>query len=340
MKSVSITGPRQCTFVERELPVLRDNYCLVKVLAAPMCTEFHGYREGHVNSCLGHEASGVIVAIGPNAKLSIGERVVVMPQNSCGACELCTSGEHIYCATPREVTETEASYRATYAEYCIQQDWLLLPVPTDITMEFASMACCGLGPTFNALRAMQSGLNDTVLVSGLGPVGLGAVINARARGSRVLGFESNPWRASLARELGAEAVVDPSCDNAVASILALTNGVGADMSIESSSAEGAPGRLVEATRSLGQITTVGWGGPVFARDLTRKGLAFRGAWHWNHIRDADAMFETIRSSRGLLNQFITHTFPLTQVQDAWEVQLTGKCGKIVLLPTGSGAQYQ
>jgi threonine dehydrogenase-like Zn-dependent dehydrogenase len=214
----------------------------------------------------------------------------------------------------------------------MQQDWLLYPVPDDISIEHASMACCGLGPTFNAVNKMNVTPLDTVLISGLGAVGLGGVVNARVRGARVIGLESNPWRANLAKQLGAEVVIDPTDPHALEHVLDLTQGKGSDKSIEASSADSAPSFLVRATKINGEITTVGWGGPVLARDLLARGITFRAAWHWNHLVDGDSMRRTLRASRDLLDILITHRLPMSRVQDAWELQLQGECGKIVLDP--------
>ena len=334
MKVVAITGERECALVDRPDPQIRDNYVLVKILAAPMCTEVGDYRAGRTSDALGHEAAGEVVAVARPGRVQVGDRVVVMPQNGCGECDLCLSGEHVHCQTPRDPYGVCgcATGRATFAELCVQQDWLLYPVPDDVPMDHAAMACCGLGPTFNAMQMMGVSAPDTVLVSGLGAVGLGAVVNARLRGARVLGLETNGWRADLAKRLGAEAVVDPASGDAAAQILDLTEGRGADKSVEASSSESAPGLLVRATRIKGEITTVGWSGPVQARDVTAKGLTFRGAWHWNHLRDGRAMRETLRRAGPLLDTLITHRFPMSQVKDAWETQLSGRCGKVILHP--------
>lgn len=334
MKVVSITGKRECALVERPDPVIKDNYVLIKNLAAPMCTEVSDYRAGLVSDSLGHEAAGEVVEVAQAGRVQVGDRVVVMPQNGCGRCDLCLSGEHIRCRTPRDplAATGSATGRATYAQFCIQQDWLLYAVPDDISIEHASMACCGLGPTFNAMQMMNVNALDTVLISGLGAVGLGSIVNARGRGARVIGLETQPWRAELAKRLGAEAVVDPMADDAVAQVLELTNGLGADKSIEASSAQTAPGLLAQATRINGEITSTGWGGPIQARDIVARGLTVRGAWHWNHLRDGAAMRETLRKAGPLLDVLITHRFPMSQVQEAWELQMAGQCGKVILDP--------
>lgn len=294
----------------------------------------NAYKSGAVSDQLGHEAAGEVVEIARPGRVRVGDRVVVMPQNGCGVCDLCLSGLHIHCQAPVDPCAVTGSStgRATYAQYCIQQDWLLFPAPDGISIEHASMACRGLGPTFNAMQMMHVNSLDTVLIAGLGAVGLGGVVNARVRGARVIGLEARPWHAGIARRLGAEAVIDPNDPDALARILALTGGKGADKSIEASSAESAPGFLARATRVGGDLTSVGWEGPILARDVVGRGLTVRGAWHWNHLRDAAAMRRTLEAAVPYFDTLISHRFPMSRVQDAWELQMTGECAKIVLDP--------
>jgi threonine dehydrogenase-like Zn-dependent dehydrogenase len=174
---------------------------------------------------------------------------------------------------------------------------------------------------------------DTVLISGLGPVGLGGVVNAVTRGARAIGLESNPYRANLARAIGADEVIDPNNPDAIERIMELTNGLGADKSIEASSQEPAPSFLLSATRRGGQMSSVGWGGPVRMADVVARGVTVRGNWHWNHLQDMDRMFDTIRRASPLLDKMITHRFPMSRVQDAWETQIHGQCGKVTLDPS-------
>ena len=334
MKVVAITGKQACEIVERPDPRIKGDFVKVAIRSAPMCTEVGEYRNGSIGDSLGHEAAGEVVEIAQPGQVAVGDRVIVMPLYGCGKCRLCLSGEHIHCehaVDPYRFCGSETG-RATYAQFCIKQDWLLIPIPADISYDHASMACCGLGPTFNAMQQMGVNALDTVLVSGLGAVGLGAVVNARCRGARVIALESNEYRASLAKTLGVEAVIDPQDEHRLERILELTAGRGADKSVETSSAETAPAFLIQATRRKGQIASVGWGGPMMARDIVGKGLTIHGTWHWNHFRDTQAMLQTIRQSRAMLDQVITHTFPMREVKQAWELQMTGACGKIILHP--------
>ena len=335
MKHAVVTGKNQCGLEEVDDPQVAENYVKVKIHSAPLCTEFHLFEKGDARPLGGHEAAGEVVDIGPSVNMvKTGDRVVVMPQSGCGVCDLCTSGDHIYCETkkdPKAICGNETG-TTTYAQYCVQQDWLLVPIPDDLSYDHASMACCGFGPGFNAMQTMRVMPTDTVLISGLGPVGLGTAAIALYRGARVLGLDMNPYRVELAREMGVEAVVDPTRDSALDEIMDLTDGKGVDKSVECSSVDTAPDFLVKAAARRGQIASPGWGGPMNAREINAKGLTVHGCWHWNHQRDTQAMMGTIRGAKVLLDKFITHTFPFTQVQQALETRSTNTCGKIILHP--------
>ena len=78
-------------------------------------------------------------------------------------------------------------------------------------------------------------------------------------------------------------------------------------------------------------TTLGTHDGLVSDDMIRKGLTLHGVWHWN-LPDAPQMMQLIRESGDKLAKQITHTFPMSQVREAWELQLTGNCGKIILKP--------
>lgn len=328
--------PGEVTLEQRPEPVAAGDIVKVRILVTPMCTEFKARKAGNSTDVLGHEAAGVVVDAGTSTRVRAGDRVVVMPQYGCGICWLCTAGEHIHCPSQRNVlAETGSSYgTATYAEFVLKPDWLLLPVPGDVSLRHAALACCGLGPTFTAVARIRVDGLDTVLVSGCGPVGLGAVVNSIARGARVIALEINPYRAKLAEQLGATAAIDPADPHAVDRVRALTDGRGADCAIETSAAPGAVGLLAKMVRVRGRIALVAWGNEVTFPPLVPLGFEIHGCWHWNHQRYAEAMWITIRSARDRLDTMVTHEFPLDEVARAMDIQDRGECGKIFLLPHG------
>lgn len=336
MKVAAMFGDGKAGLVEKPDPVPKEDFVLVKIHVVPMCTEYKAFKSGYKGDNFGHEAAGEVVETAQPGLVKVGDRVVVQPQYACGRCDLCMIGEHIHCQNNRNVFAITGSSTgtATYAQYLLKQDWLLSPIPDDISYEHASMACCGLGPTFGAMQQMKVDAMDTVLITGLGPVGLGGVINAYYRGARIIGVESHPYRANLAKELGAEVILDPNDDKILQNIMDLTYGKGVDKAIDCSGATQAHRLMIDALRRKGQATFVGEGGefPIAAsRDMIRKGIVLRGNWHYN-LGDYPKLINVIKRTSKLLDKFITHIFPMSEVQKAWELQITGECGKIILDP--------
>jgi L-iditol 2-dehydrogenase len=334
VKTVAITGPKQAGIAEQAEPSAKDDIVKVQLRVVPMCTEFRGYTAGDQSDRLGHEAAGIVIDAGRSHRTRAGDRVVVMPQYGCGTCRYCSRGEHIYCSNQRDVlAETGSAYgTSTFAEFMLKPDWLLLPVPPDISLRHAAMACCALGPSFNATKTMGLSATDTLLVIGCGPVGLGAVINGVARGARVASVDLNHYRLELAEQLGASVAVDPSSPTAVDEILALTQGEGVDAVFDSTGEPEAVELLEQLVHPLSRAAFVVLGRSVKLQKLVNRGLEVHGCWHWNHQRDAPEMLQVIRRSRPALDRLVTHTFPLDQVEDAFRVQLSGSCGKVLLFP--------
>ena len=335
MKKAAIFDVRKGGVVDAPDPKPVANWALVKVLAAPMCTEYKSFVSGKPNAFLGHEAAGEVVDVAQPGRVKPGDRVVVMPQYPCGKCPLCVSGEYIHCqhAVNFEGFTGSPEGRATMAQFLLKPDWLLPKIPDGVSCEHGSMACCGLGPTFGAFERMNVEAFDTVMITGLGPVGLGGVINAKYRGARVIAVESHPYRQEMAKALGADVVVSPQ--EALARSLELTEGVGVDKAVDCAGAVAAHRLCIDAVRRRGQVAFVGECSeetPVrISPDLIRKGIALVGSWHYN-LAVVPKLMQVVKASGEKLDRLISHTFPLSQVQAAWELQTTGACAKVILKP--------
>ena len=337
MKKAVIVGKRRAEVIDVPNPHAKEDWAVVKVHVAPMCAEYKQFVSGERSEHLGHEAAGVVVEVAQPGLVKVGDRVVAMPLYGCGQCELCASGEYIHCQSKVDFAEFHGSREgsSTMGQYLLKPDWLLVPIPHGMSYAHASMACCGLGPTFGAMERIGVDAFDTVLLTGLGPVGLGGIVNARYRGATVIGVESNPWRAALAMELGAQAVVDPSDRDVADRILELSNGRGPDKAVDCSGAPEAHRLCIDTLRRKGNMAFVGETRsetPIVAsRDMIRKGITLVGSWHYN-LADAHKLMRIIARSGPALDRLISHTFPLSQVQRAWEVQASGQCAKVLLAP--------
>ncbi len=336
MLKAIIAGERRASLVETDTPHPKSNWVVVKVHAAPMCTEYKSFVTGQEAHFLGHEAAGEVVEIAQPGCVEVGDRVVVMPSYPCGRCALCVAGDYIHCEASVDVTWFTgcAEGSATYAQYLIKPDWLLPAIPDGVTYERASLACCGLGPSFGAFNEMRLDRFDTVLITGAGPVGLGAVINARFRGARVIVAEYHSYRVRKALELGAEHVVDPRDPEAVQQIRTFTGGVGVDKAIDCAGVVAAQRLCIDATRRRGAVALVGECMdelPIRASvDMIRKGLTLHGVWHYN-LSLFPKIMQVIQGSP-CIDGLISHVLPMSCIQEAFEIAASHDCAKIILKP--------
>ncbi|MFH5801429.1 zinc-binding dehydrogenase [Haladaptatus sp. CMAA 1911] len=335
MKRAIISGERRTAVVDAPEPGPVDDWVKVKVHAAPMCTEHKGFTEGHENEFLGHEAAGEVVDVADSAQFDVGDRVVAMPLYSTRDSPLSRRGDYIY-ADKIDVSEKLGSEEgsATYAQYLLKPDWLLAEIPAGVSYEHGSMACCGLGPTLGALDRMDTNGFHTVLVNGLGPVGLGGVINAMYRGARVIAVEPTDYRTELALELGADEVIDPIEEDVVDRVMELTDGVGVDRAIDCTGIEQAQRAMIDSVRTRGEAAFIADAGEVdldVASDMIYRGLTLHGSWHYNESLVPD-MMRMIPNVSDQIDVLVTHEFSLDDVQEAFELQETRECGKVLLKP--------
>lgn len=336
MRKVTIEGTRQSRIVEAPTPAPRENWALVKVHVAPMCTEYKAWEAGWVSAHLGHEAVGEVVEVAQPCRVKPGDRVIVMPQYPCGRCALCVAGDYIHCEScvdPAGFLGCGEGW-ATQAQYLVKHDWLLPHIPDSMSYDDASLALCALGPSFAAFEAMRVDAFDTVLITGAGPVGLGAVVNAGFRGARALVVEGSPYRRALACELGAEEALDPADPATVARLRELTGGLGVDKALDCSGNPAAHRLALDAVRRRGQLAFVGECGEEtmirVSPDLIRKGLTIHATWHYN-LSLTPRILEVIGRSP-VARRLVTHRFPLERVDEAFAVSASRECGKVLLYP--------
>jgi len=342
MKKVVISGEKQAELVEMPIPQPKADWALVKMTVVPMCTEYKAWLRGPGKReripALGHEGVGEVVEVAQPCGVEVGDRVVVMGAGPCGRCSYCRAGDFLHCQDKvgYAAFTGEPEPTGAYAQYRLGAAWLLPTIPDDISDDHAAMAWCGLGPTFGAMQTASVDAFDTVLVTGTGPVGQGAIINAKFRGAKVIVTELEPWRMERAKMLGADAVVDPRNPDALEQIRALTqHKLGVTCAIDCAGVTPSQRLCIDATRPKGRVCFVAESGdplPItVSPDMIRKGLTLIGQWHYS-LNDFDQMMQVIRASGDLLDIQISHRFPMSQVQEALAVSASHKCGKIILDP--------
>ncbi|MCB0987082.1 MAG: Zn-dependent alcohol dehydrogenase [Acidimicrobiales bacterium] len=227
---------------------------------------------------LGHEASGVVEAVGPNVTtLSVGDKVVLTPCAPCGRCPWCVRGEWSLCAnsdalmtashpdgTTRLSRRGDTLYRgmavAGFAETVVIQESGAVKVPDDMPLDLACLIGCGVqtgvGAVLNTAGVREG---DTVLVMGLGGVGLSVVQGAKLAGaSRIVVSDPVADRREHAIALGATDALDPATDDVVAAAHDLSpDGIGVDWAFDAAGRSSLVATGLDAVRKGGTTVMVG-----------------------------------------------------------------------------------
>lgn len=309
-------------------PTPDDDWVIVKVHSSPICGSDKGVFCSEKPSRLGgHEGSGEVVAIDKATRLKVGDRVVLMPLAGCGRCEMCWRGDYIYCRNKPPV-------QGHFAQYVKAREMALPLLPDDVSYDIGSLACCALGPAFDALKRLEVSGFDTLLITGLGPVGLGALTIAKFRGARVIATDVQPWRRERAREMGADEVLDAGADDLLEQIRDITDGRGPEKAIDCSGNPEAERLCLDSVCERGRIAFIGENqgelSVLPSRQFIRRGLTLLGAWHFN-MNDYPDMLKILRRSP-VVPKLISHTFSFDQAQQAFETFFSGKAAKVILKP--------
>jgi alcohol dehydrogenase len=233
---------------------------VVRVAATGVCrSDWHAWQ-GHDPVPLphipGHEFAGVIAEVGPLVRhRRVGERVTAPFVCGCGACEYCRAGDAQVC--PRQ-TQPGFTGPGSFAELVPVHaaDLNVVPLPDAIDFVTAASLGCRFATAYRALTAHgKVHAGDWVAVHGCGGVGLSAVMIASAVGARVVAVDLNESALRLAKELGAEALVDGRGDP-VPQILELTDG-GARVSLDAVGSAAAAAASVACLRPRGRHVQVG-----------------------------------------------------------------------------------
>jgi L-iditol 2-dehydrogenase len=269
-----------------------------------------------------------VVAVAQSNLLRVGDRVALAPLNACGRCPDCLRGDVIFCKFRPPV-------HGNFAQFTRVADINCTRVPDDVSYEHASLMGCAMGPAYEAIKRLGIGPADTLVVSGLGPVGLGAVALASWRGARVVALDPELFRADLATKLGAEAVIDPTDGNCRAMLMEATEQKGVTRAIDCSGKPSSERLLIDMAAVRGMIAFVGENPDTIpispSQDMIRKGLTLLGCWHMN-VLDAPDLVTFLRRFPRKADLLISHKFGFGHVQEAFDVFASRKTAKVLLLP--------
>ncbi|KHD72852.1 alcohol dehydrogenase [Actinoplanes utahensis] len=262
---------------ELKLPEIGPGQVRVRVRAAGVCHSDLSMVNGTLAPphplVLGHEAAGEVVEVGEHVtRAAVGDHVVLNWQPACRACWFCEHGQPWLCSTSHGVAAMQSGITlngepvhvtlgvGAFAEQVVVPENAVIPVPRQLGFDLAALLGCAVLTGTGAVRnTAQVEPGESVVVVGLGGVGLSVVSAARAAGAgQVIAVDVSEAKKGLAEAAGATDFV-VSSDNLSKEIRSRTNRLGADHTIECVGRASTIRAAWRATRTGGQVTVVGMG---------------------------------------------------------------------------------
>ncbi len=358
-KAAIAWGPNQPLSIEEvDVMLPREGEVLIKIIASGVChtdafTLSGEDPEGIFPAILGHEGGGIVEQIGDGvSSVKVGDHVIPLYTPECGECKFCLSGKTNLCQKIRSTQGqgvmpdgTTRFYKdgqpifhymgcSTFSEYTVMPEISLAKVNPEAPLEEVCLLGCGvttgMGAVMNTAKVEEGA---TVAIFGIGGIGLAAVIGATmAKASRIIVIDINESKFVLAKKLGATDCINPKDHDAPIQdvIVELTDG-GVDYSFECIG-------NVDVMRSALECCHKGWGESVIigvagaGQEISTRpfqlvtGRVWRGT-AFGGVKGRSELPEIVeRYMRGefKLSDFITHTMPLENINEAFDLMHEGK----------------
>lgn len=349
-----------------ELDSPGEGEVLVEVRAAGIChsdlSQVKGLRKRTLPVVGGHEAAGIVREVGENvSKLAPGDHVIMTAVTGCGSCEICQDGYPALCKSvtmPRMKGLLGSGSRrlsvggaplyhysgiSGFAEYAVTMAESLIKIDKTVPLDVAAMFGCavvtGAGAVFNSANVQKG---KSVVVIGLGGVGLNAVMAAKIAGaSKIIAIDMLKEKFALATELGATDTFLATEDDLIAKIKSLTDG-GVHYVFEVSGAQSAMTTATEILRPRGEVVCIGLGAsgeelkykhtPLVTEERCIKG-SFMGSCVPE--RDIPHYVELFTSGQLPVDKLRSECITFDQLNLAFDKLAAGQAIRQIVLPHGS-----
>jgi S-(hydroxymethyl)glutathione dehydrogenase / alcohol dehydrogenase len=339
----------------------RAGEVLVKIAACGVChSDYHlatGTTEHPLPVVCGHEGAGVVEAVGPGVtRVQPGDHVTLSWTPDCGHCFYCQHGQPNLCETFTgpiwDGTMLDGTTRlkhdgvpvyaycglATFAEYVVVPQQSCIPIRRDVSLEAASLVGCAVATGVGAViytAGVRPG--ESVVVFGCGGVGLNILQGAALCGAQtIIAVDTNPAKMALARTFGATHTL-LSGDDVIAAIRDLTGGRGADHAFEAVGLPALQELAMEAARPGGQailagLAPMGSSTNLPGAILTRQEKTVRGSYYGTvyPARDFPMLLDLYAAGKLKLDELISRTYRLDQINEAFEAMLGGEVARGII----------
>ena len=364
-KVAMLTEKKHIEVKEYPIPALQDDDILVKVEGCGVCgTDVHEWKGdpfGLIPVVLGHEGTGEIVALGKNVRfdtagnpIKVGDKIVTSVI-SCGECNACRNHPANTNLCDKQGVfglighNDENPLNGWFASHLlIRSKGATYFVVNDLDLQermLLELACVCVHAHARAVSTGLMNFNTKVLIQGLGPVGLVMIAVLRAAGiNHIIAIDGTPMRLEMAKRMGAKTTINfreyDTLEKRVAAVKAATCGNGADFAFQCTGAPPAAADIYSYIRRGGGLCEMGFFvnngeysvNPHFA--MCNKEINLVGSWDYS-AQDYPTTMAFLRQAREMnipIKELITHSYPLDQLNEAMEMNISQQGIKICYVP--------
>lgn len=332
MKALVFRAPNDIAIEQVAIPEPGYGEAVIKITLTTICgTDVHivkGEYPVKPGLIIGHEPVGIVHKLGPGVTgYKPGDRVLTGAITPCGQCEYCLGGNLSQCGGPIGGWKFGNTINGAQAEYLLVPNAQanMAKIPDHLRDEEVVLLADIASTGFSACESAQMKLGDTVAIFAQGPIGLAATAGARLHGvSTIFAVDSNPVRLAWAKKMGADVTLNFRDVDPVAEILRLTGGRGVDVAIEALGQQETFENSLRTLRPGGTLSSLG----VYSGKLSIPVEPFAAGLGDHKIVTTlcPGGKERMRRLLGLVANrrvdfapLLTHTFPLSQITDAYDL---------------------
>lgn len=346
MNAVWLTGKQTLEYGKKGMPTIGDGEILLKVHAAGVCGSdlrifTYGDHRVDVPRVIGHEVAGEIVEVGRMVEgFRAGDRVTIGAHLPCGTCVYCLQEQEHHCIRGESI-----GYQVDggFAEYLVLPENFVTYGSIQKIADTTTYELASLSEPFSCVLSGLTELNvkdaGTVVIYGAGAIGCMFIAAARRMGAaKVIAVQRSKERQRMAKEAGADIVIDPAATDTVEYIRRLTGGLGADAVVVTAPSLQVQQEAMDIAGKMGKILYFAGTKPPFdvrldTNPIIYKQLTIVGTHGAPRTLHAEAV-RWIDEQLIDFSMFVTHTFPLADTEKAFQTALGKNCLKCVVQPWG------
>ncbi|MGY3212524.1 zinc-dependent alcohol dehydrogenase [Mucilaginibacter sp. HD30] len=332
MKAALKTSEGEFQVEKVEVPgIAKPNWVVARVRVAGICgTDLRHWQKHEPElecKIMGHEMAGEVMEVGPDVKnVKPGDRVVIETVLGDGTCEWCNVQQYNLCANLYPVRMETLSQ--AFAEYVAGPCYKFYKLPDHVSFEEATLLDT-FSVCMHAIQLSGIKLNDKVVVIGSGCIGLGQLQLAKISGADVLIIDKVDSSLQLAKELGADEIVNKEKENVVERVKTFTGGRGADIVFECAGGTAMPITLPQAVSCVrigGKVVVVGgfekeqkveldWSHIQMAEIKLIMSASYS---YWDIYPEMQISLDLVAKGKLNAKKLITHSFPLDDINKAFD----------------------